>query len=257
MMVSAMTKELRDQIIEVATAALGKEPQGIPTGVLLKEHIRSSIPNLTVGNAAIHNVLLRYTRQHPAVIYQPRRGVFRLTKFRETQDPVADVSPPKPAVGKMSEENFYKPFADWLVVDLEECTKAIVVGGNKLRDRWGTPDVIGVRKSSVGDIIPAPVEVVSAEIKVSTDGLITAFGQACSYKLFSHKSYIVVPRTASPDDIGRLESLCLVVGLGLILLDPTSPQNPAFEIRTRATRHEPDTFYVNEKLRPIGKDLLD
>lgn len=252
-----MAKPLHEQIVTAAIDDLEKYPQGISSGKLILDHLPARIPSLTLSNSVIHQVVLRYTRQPESLIYQPSRGFFRHIKFRDALEPVPVVVRPVSAKEKLREEAFYQPFAEWLVVNLEECTKAIAVGGNRLRDKWGTPDVIGVRKPSVGDIIPAPIEIVSAEIKVSSDGLITAFGQACAYKLFSHKSYIVVPKTASPEDVGRLEALCLVVGIGLILLDPASPENPAFEIRTRAARNEPDTFYVNEKLKPLGKELLD
>jgi hypothetical protein len=56
--------------------------------------------------------------------------------------------------------------------------KAIPVGGNLFRDKWGTPDVIGVREPRKSDIIKFPTEIVSAEVKLDPAGLITAFGQA-------------------------------------------------------------------------------
>jgi hypothetical protein len=138
----------------------------------------------------------------------------------------------------------------------EACTKAIPVGGAMMKDKFGTPDVIGVYRPSYDDIIQFPMEIVSAEIKVSGDSLITAFGQACSYKLFSHKSYIVVPKTAPQSDIDRLDSLCLIFGIGLVVFNPSSPEDPDFEIRTRTTKHDPDMFYVNEKIKRIGDQLL-
>ena len=54
----------------------------------------------------------------------------------------------------------------WSKNELEECTKAIPLGGNKFKDKWGTPDVIGIRKSKAGDILQMPTEIVSAEIKL-------------------------------------------------------------------------------------------
>src|SRR5207245_4914040 len=113
---------------------------------------------------------------------------------------------------KIKEEDIYGSFADYLVKELEECSKAILLGGNKFKDKWGTPDVIGVLKPRPTDIFPFPTEIVSAEVKLDYSGLITAFGQACSYKLFSHKSYIVVPETAQEEDISRLDSLCMIFG---------------------------------------------
>ena len=95
------------------------------------------------------------------------------------------------------------------------------MGGNKFKDKWGTPDVIGILKSRESDIIKLQTEIISAEIKVDTANLITAFGQACSYKLFSHKSYIVIPNSSSEEDIARIDGLSLIFGVGLILFNNT------------------------------------
>jgi hypothetical protein len=47
------------------------------------------------------------------------------------------------------------------------------------------------------------------------------------------------------EDKARLESLCMLFGVGLALFDLDS-EKPAFEIRMRAQRFSPDMFYVNE-----------
>lgn len=98
--------------------------------------------------------------------------------------------------------------------------------------------------------------IVSAEIKTDTSGLITSFGQACAYRTFSHKTYIVIPKSSSEDDKSRLESLCLIFGIGLIFFDSTNTQNPQFEIRVRPLKHEPDMFYVNKYMEMIEEDLF-
>lgn len=115
-----------------------------------------------------------------------------------------------PGPGGPKEEAFYKPLADYLVNDLEECTKAIPLGGKKFADRWGTPDVIGIRVSRQTDLIKVSTEIVSAEVKTDPQQLVTGFGQVCCYKLFSHKCYLVVPKDSERDDLSRLESLCLL-----------------------------------------------
>jgi hypothetical protein len=58
---------------------------------------------------------------------------------------------------QVSEEDFFAPFAEWIKNELEECTKAIPLGRNKFKDKWGTPDVLGIRKSKAGDILPSVV----------------------------------------------------------------------------------------------------
>jgi hypothetical protein len=139
----------------------------------------------------------------------------------------------------------------------EGCTKAIPLGGNCFGDKWGTPDVVGVRKPAPSDILKTPEEIVSAEIKVASSvALITAFGQACSYKLFSHKSYIVIPKGSSKDDIERLDALARIFGIGLVLFDATKPTAPDFSIRVRAATHAPDMFFANDKMKLVEKDLF-
>lgn len=158
-------------------------------------------------------------------------------------------------VKKIKEDDFYKPFTNWLVKELKECTKAIPLGGKRFKDKWGTPDVIGKREPRRSDIVKTPTEIISAEMKIDTKDLISAFGQACSYKLFSHKSYIVIPKNSSPDDISKLDALCLIFGIGLVLFDNNKPNDPQFEIKVRPTKHEPDMFYVNKYMKEIERDL--
>jgi hypothetical protein len=117
--------------------------------------------------------------------------------------------------------------------------------------------VIGIRKARESDLIKYPTEIISAEIKTDSNNLITAFGQACSYRLFSHRSYLVVPRSASSDDLARLESLCIACGLGLILFDSQNSAHPNFAIRVGAMRTEPDMFYVNFNLKLIEQRIFD
>lgn len=112
----------------------------------------------------------------------------------------------------------------------------------------------GCSRPRRGDIIRPPTEIVSAEIKIDRAGLITAFGQACAYTLFSHRSYIVVPTESREEDIARLDVLSRTLGIGLILFDARSATTPNFEIRVRAVRHEPDMFYVNKYMRIIEDD---
>jgi hypothetical protein len=194
--------------------------------------------------------------QRPVEVYKPARGLYRLIEFRDAktdqlkQELVAE--PPE----KLTEEDFYKPFTDWLVNDMEECTKAIPLGGNKFKDKWGTPDVVGKRESRRSDIIQAPSEIVAAEIKLEISQLVTAFGQACAYCLFAHKSYLVIPKDAPEDEIARIDALCQVFGIGLVLFNSNDAEDPDFEIRVRPQKHDPDRFYVNKYMKQIEGELF-
>ena len=136
-------------------------------------------------------------------------------------------------------------------------TLAISLGGNKFKDKWGTPDVVGKRESRRSDIIQGVTEIVSAEIKTDALQLITAFGQACAYKIFSNKVYLVVPGKSSDEDLDRLDSLCQIFGIGLVTFDATAPTSPDFRIMVRAAKHVPDLFYTNKYMALIEKELFN
>ena len=239
----------RATIRSKAIEFLKTEPNGIRYSELA-ERIQQAFPD--IAENTIYGSIWDLDKTMPDQVYKAGRGVFRYIAFRKTEE--EEISYPEPEI--IREEDFYKPFSDWLVNELEEATKAIPLGGNKFKDKWGTPDVMGIRESLRSDIIKFPTEIISAEIKSDTRDLITAFGQACSYKLFSHKSYIVVPKNSSQDDISRLDGLCLIFGIGLVLFDNRNTSHPMFEIRVRPIKHDPDMFYVNRYLKLIEKELF-
>ena len=250
---------VKNKVVSKATEMLEKESDGIHYSVLLKK-ICELLPKTNRGT--IKNIIVTLDTHSPDSIYKPARGLFRHVKFREQEmhlvqeNEINKKEISDSQIEKIKEEDFYKPFSDWLVNEIEECTKAIPLGGNKFRDKWGTPDVIGKRTNLPSDIVKSHDEIISAGIKLDTRDLITAFGQACSYKLFSHKSYIVIPKNSSPDDISRLDSLCLIFGIGLVLFNTENPKETQFEIRVRPIKHEPDMFFVNKNMKLIENDLF-
>ena len=95
-------------------------------------------------------------------VEKPSRGLYRIKGADQGENAIAVSSSPA-----VREEAFYGPFAEWLKNDLEDVTKAIPLGGNKFRDKWGTPDVIGKRAPRPSDIVKPPIEIVAAEIKTN------------------------------------------------------------------------------------------
>ena len=166
------------------------------------------------------------------------------------------------ASSKHKEGDFYPSFAEFLEYTksgndstqrLNECTKAVAWGGNKSGGKWGTPDVVGVFRPARQAHVKFPDEIVSAEIKIDKMALITAFGQACAYRLFSHKVYLVVPETGQDS---RLKTLCHLFGIGLVYFDPEVKKidSSIYRKELRAQSHSPDMFYVNDF---ISGDLAD
>jgi len=243
----------KKKIIEKAVELLKSTPNGIRYSDLVRT-IKKHLPEMAINT--IHGCVWDLDK-NISQIYKPARGLFRHVNYRDIELESGEQIVRKPIILKIKEEEFYKPFAEWLVNELEECTKAIPLGGNRFKSKWGTPDVIGMRKARQSDIVVLPVEIISAEIKTDSNNLITAFGQACSYKLFSHKSYIVVPKDSLADDISKLDSLCLIFGIGLVLFDNTNKDDPGFDIRVRPRKHDPDTYYANKYAKMIEGELFD
>lgn len=242
----------REKIISKAVELLEADSNGVRYSELVRR-IHEGFPDIPINT--IHGTIWNLDIRTPDKVYKPARGLFQHTIFREVgENEEGQVSLPKPT--RLGEEDFYQPVADWLVNELEECNKAISLGGNRFKEKWGTPDVIGIREPRKSDIIKPPTEIVSVEIKIDTGNLITAFGQACSYKLFSHKSYMVIPKDSSEEDTARLDALSRIFGIGLILVNSRNSDNPEFEIRVRAAKHEPDMFYVNKYMKIIEDELF-
>ncbi len=240
----------KEQIMSKAIELLREHPEGVRYSQLVKS-IKENLPELQINT--IHGIVWNLDRTSRDEVYKAGRGLFRHTSFRDSQGQTELSRPTDTIMGLLiaspAEERFYQPFAVFLERDLSECTKAIALGGRHFGDKWGTPDVIGVEKYP-RSLISAPTTIISAEIKTDTSAsaLITAFGQACAYQIFSHKVYLVVPKDIDAEDKARIESLCQIFGIGLILFDKTNAEVPGFVILVRALKHEPDLYYVNKYL---------
>ncbi|MDR0275676.1 MAG: hypothetical protein LBI48_10160 [Burkholderiaceae bacterium] len=248
------SKKVTERIKDKAFELLQQHPEGLRYSEL-RNKIQEFDPafNGNTINGSIWNLEIAF----PDKVYKPSKGLFRLLAFKN-QEQGAPATPGSLALAasKIKEEDFYAPFADWLKNEIEDVTHAIPLGGNIFKDKWGTPDVVGKKESRRSDVIKGPTEIVSAEIKTDSNQLITAFGQACAYKLFSHKAYLVVPGQSADDEISRLDSLCQIFGIGLVTFDATKPANPDFRILVRPSRHEPDLFYTNKYMMRIEKELF-
>ena len=240
-----------EQIVTKVIDLLKANPQGLRYSEIVRR-VKELLPEMQLNT--IHGTVWDLDVEKPAEVYKPDRGLFRHVSFRGKEEVIkAPIVTEKKGI---KEPDFYESFADYLVGELGDCTNAIPLGGNKFKDKWGTPDVIGKNESLRSDIIEHETEIVSAEIKTDDSNLITAFGQACAYRSFSHKVYIVIPKSSSEEDKSRIESLCLIFGIGLIFFDTANKENPQYEIRVRPIKQEPDSFYVNKYMKLIEKELF-
>ncbi len=188
------------------------------------------------------------TRNHPDEVYNPEWGILRYTGFRKE-----DWREEPEDKQKITEDEFYDPFAQWLL-QAGKCTRAVALGGNSLSDKWGTPDVVGIWKPIPGTILKDAMELVTAEVKTEkkANNLLPAFGQACAYKLFSQYVYLVIPKQAEEDVLTRIEGLCIINGIGLVVFDNERKSNPEFEQRVAPPKQEPVLFYHDRILRELA-----
>jgi len=247
------TPGIRERIKLRAIDLIKQHPDGLRYSELFRK-LRDEPPCFNAGT--INSTIWNLDVVLPEYVWKPSKGLYRHTSFKDAQalesnDSTGVVPPPK-----IREDQFYAPFADWLKNEAEEATQAIPLGGNVFRDRWGTPDVIGKKESRRSDVIKAPTEIVAAEIKTDTQQIVTAFGQACAYRLFCHRSYLVIPRQVNADEIARLDALCEISGVGLVVFDADDPTTPAFSVLVRPRSHQPDYFYTNKNLALIERELF-
>jgi hypothetical protein len=246
------------RIKQVARQVLRQSTQGIRYTDLVSS-VRAELPEAIP--ITVNTVVSDLPRTEPDVL-RPSRGLYILAEFAKDEAGPAllengqqPTEPPQPPI---AEQHYYAPFALWLKTVEAAVNEAIVVGGNTFRNKWATPDVIGTYKPQPADPVDFPLELVSAEIKIDASQSVTAFGQACAYRLFSHKVYIVMPITIEDvkDDLDRLEDLCALFGMGLVLFK-LNPADPQFERIVAARKFEPDMFYVNEFARRLRQNDQD
>ncbi|GIW85171.1 MAG: hypothetical protein KatS3mg107_0831 [Gemmataceae bacterium] len=226
-------QQIRDRALQIVQEAIA--------GIRYSDLVRQiALEHPETPKNTIQGAVWDLDTRYPNLIHKPSRGLYLPLQHGELPPPTVTEQTKLPR-----EEEFYAPFADWLKSELDEVTVAVPLGGAGLQKKWGTPDVVGVYKPLASHRIKFDLEIVSAEIKVDSSQPVVAFGQAVAYRLFSAKSYVVMPNTISPEDYGRLEALCLLFGIGLVLFTP-NVKDPDFSIRVRAQRFSPDMFYVNE-----------
>ena len=222
------------QVQAEALKIIRSHPGGIRFTTLVNTIVENhpETPRNTVNGSVWNLHTLR-----PHEVRKPSRGLFQPAQATQEIE--------EPRGPKVLESDFYESFGEWLKSELDEVTDVVAVGGAGFRTKWGTPDVLGVYKPLASNLVKFPIEIVSAEVKVNPQEAITAFGQAAAYRLFSSKTYIAMTSRIAEDDLSRLESLCMLFGVGLVLFD-LNPKSPNYRIRMRAQRFSADMFYVNE-----------
>jgi len=249
-----MAKFTLHQIRQKALQLLNEAPQGMRYGELVKA-VHRAAPDTPINSVhgGVHSLIAR----PDSPIVRPSKGLWVLkgaagAEGSPCEGDVAEAAPGRASAAKPAEDAFYGSLASWLRDEADEATEALALGGAALKDKWGTPDVIGVLKPRTGDFVPFPLEIIAVEVKTDPTQSITAFGQACAYRLFAHRVYLAMPESLPKADLDRLDSLCVLFGVGLILFRP-DPEDPGYRLAARAQRHAPDMFFANEFARRLQR----
>ena len=237
---------MRQRAIEI----LAKEPEGLHFTDLYKK-IQNENPDWNADT--VFTVVSTLHRDLPNDVIKPSRGLFQLSRNAKRPTSV-EPTDDHPATDQATilEKEFYNSFALFLKSDLEDETHLEALGGGGLRGKWNTPDIVGVYRPSAADTFKFSPEIVAGEVKTDPQQPIVAFGQAVAYRLFAHRVYIAMPTTISDVDRIRLESLCVLFGIGLVLFERDKTK-PEYNTRVRAVTFQPDAFYVNQFAESLKK----
>ncbi|MGC8563194.1 MAG: hypothetical protein ACP5NO_08430, partial [Thermoplasmata archaeon] len=58
------------------------------------------------------------------------------------------------------------------------------------------------------------------------------------------------------DEKRKVESLCVILGIGLLYFDNTNKDDPKFEVGNRAIRREPDIYFLTKRANEF-KEVLE
>ena len=193
-------------------------------------------------------------RVFPDSIEKPSRGLYKpIENADETQDSLVRSQQESTTI---REQAFYELFANFLTNDLDECSTAAAIGSMRGNGKWGNPDVVGVDKPLPHHVIKFEPEIISAEIKTNPNDTVTAFGQAAAYRLFSHKTYLVLPNTVTQVESAKVFVLCSLYGIGVVYFS-LDRDNPEFSVKLYAQKFVPDMLSLNDFVENIRKSKPD
>lgn len=249
---------MKRRVYETAAEIVQQFPDGIRHKDLLEltyDKLKIDIPRLNYGSVAGWITSLQEVK--PQLVTKPSRGLYAPVTTSSDED--TDANSELANEIDLAEADFYESLANFLIEDLNECTKASAIGSMRANGKWGNPDVVGVNKPRAGDVFQYSWEVITAELKTNVASIATSFGQASSYRLFSHRVYVAVPRIAPQKELEKLLAQCHHAGIGVLTFD-LDKEKPNFEQKLRARTSMPDMFYVNEmaeRIKGYDTDVFD
>lgn len=214
---------------------------GIRFTALVKKVATETGENENTCQGSLYNL----PKEFPDKISRPYRGLFILKENEKFLKDVEQNFDKKTEI-KLTENDIYQPAKDYLL-SREECTHAVIIGGNIFGKKWGTPDILGAIRASSDAVYKPPLEIVAVEIKDEGYSPVEALGQAMAYKLFSHRTWLILP---DDSDLDRIEGIAISANIGLISFSRKS-QKFDFTTLNRPMSGHPDFLEVNNILEEL------
>ena len=236
----------KDEIRKKAFEILGRPEfkRGIRFATLVKMVVAETGENENTCNGNLYNL----PNSQPEKVSRPYRGLFILKENEKllnvlTEEEAEDgVELEK----RFNENDIYQPAREYLLGRVE-CTHAVVIGGNIFGKKWGTPDILGAIRVHSDAVYKPLLEIVAVEIKDAGYSPVEALGQAMAYKLFAHRTWLILPEDK---DIDRIEGIAISANIGLISFTRIKD---VFEFKTlnRPLSGQPDFAEVNKILEDL------
>jgi len=239
----------KEQIIKKALEILARPESrsGLRFSTLLQKVASETGDNINTCNGSLYNL----PNEMPDKVIRPHRGLFLLKENEKFLKDVAEDVVEQKIDSKFKEEDIYEPAKNYLLGN-EECTHAVVVGGNIFGKKWGTPDILGVIRANSDAIYKPILELIAIEIKKEGYDPVEALGQAMAYKLFAHRTWLILPDDDHAD-IERIQGIAITANIGLISFLRKS-EGLEFSTLNRPISGRPDLTEVNEMLEKFKKD---
>lgn len=235
-------EEIRRKAFEILSMPEFKN--GIRFTTLVKKVVSETGENENTCNGSLYNL----PKELPDKISRPYRGLFILKENEKFLKDVIEQNFEKKPNIKLDENSIYQPAKDYLL-SREECTHAVIVGGNIFGKKWGTPDILGAIRANSDAVYKPPLEIIAIEIKDEGYSPVEALGQAMAYKLFSHRTWLILP---DDNDLDRIEGIAISANIGLISF---SKESDGFDFVTlnRPIAGHPDFAEVNNILEELKR----
>jgi len=241
----SLTDDYRKKALEI----LGRDE--FKEGLRFSKLVEMIVDDLKANSNTVNGAIYNLPNIMQDIVSRPQRGLFILKKNVGTilvkkEEVAAKYS------DTFKEQDVYEPAKEYLL-SRGECTHAEVIGGSILGKKWGTPDIIGSIRVSTDAVYRPPLELVAIEAKGVNYSPVEALGQAMAYKLFAHRTWLILPET---DDIDRIEGIAKSANIGLVVFNYKNKQF-LFETLNRPTAGNPDAEEVNTMLVTLKEKELN